>query len=160
MPCRSIKDSQSKALRAWYNDDSTPGTGLNSKKTLEDCGRWWNEHKILGVKYTYLDERPVPDWKDAKRQRADKWEVLEEALFEWAQRIFDAEPRIFGAVYPAIKANPALNGPKDGFKASKARHNEASSADINDRTRDIMGDTRKASQSFDAEDIFNMDETG
>lgn len=43
MPCRSIKDSQSKALRAWYNDDSTPGTGLNSKKSLEDCGRWWNE---------------------------------------------------------------------------------------------------------------------
>ena len=61
---RSIKASQRKALRQWYNHDSA------SKQSLASAGRWWQEQygyklsaatcsEILSQKYAYLDEKSI-----------------------------------------------------------------------------------------------------
>jgi hypothetical protein len=88
-PRMAIQNSQRKALRAWYCD---PTTTLSGKKTLADVSTWWNSQyrysisalsasEILSSKYIYLDTDVS---NDKVKKRPVKWQVLEDALSEWA----------------------------------------------------------------------------
>ena len=63
-PRKVIKDSQKKALRDWYNDDS------NEKQFFRSSSRWWEEQydyalniftlsEIFSQKWAHLDEKLV-----------------------------------------------------------------------------------------------------
>lgn len=70
----AVKDSQRKALRDWYHDDS------NGKQSLKSCSRRWQEKygyllnratcsKILSSQYAHLDEASsIVTGKDSARE--------------------------------------------------------------------------------------------
>jgi hypothetical protein len=91
-PRMAIQNSQRKALRAWYCD---PTTTLGAKKTLADASTWWNSQygysisastasEILSSKYAHLDADISKVHDQVKKKRLAKWQVLEDALSEWA----------------------------------------------------------------------------
>ena len=75
---KGIKNSQRKALQDWYNDDS------NGKQSLKSASQWWltkygyelsslTASKILSLKWTHLDNKPVITWQDSYKSREAKW---------------------------------------------------------------------------------------
>lgn len=181
----AIKDSQRKALRDWYNDDS------NGKQSLESCSRWWQEKygyalnrstcsEILSNQYARLDQvTSVVAWQDKTREPHTSLPDLEEALFEWEQRyeaghntLTDEILRLkaiqFWNRLPRYKRFPApyfSTGWLERFKKrhnirQRSQHGEAASADRGEHTAEIMTKIRETTQSYNPEDTFNMDETG
>lgn len=181
----AVKDSQRKALRDWYNDDS------NGKQSLESCSHWWQEKygyalnkstccEILSSKYARLDQSTsVVAWKDKARESYGDWPVLEEALFEWEQRydaghntltdeILRLKALQFWNRLPCYQGKPVpkfANGWVERFKKRHnirqiSQHGEAASADRNEHTAEIMTKIRETTQSYNPEDTFSMDETG
>ena len=181
----AIKDSQRKALRDWYNDDS------NGKQSLESCSRWWQEKygyalnkssccQILSNQYARLDQiNSVVAWQDKARESHGDWPVLEEALFEWEQRyeaihntVTDEILRLkaiqFWDRLPCYQGKPVpkfTTGWLEKFKKrhdirQRTQHGDAASAVRGEHTAEIMAEIREITQSYSPEDTFNMNETG
>ena len=100
---KSIQNSQRKALRVWYNDDS------NGKQSLESASQWWlttygyklntsTASEILSQKWAHLDDKSIHTWQDSRRNREAKWTALEDALFEWVQRYEAGNNPLTGAI--------------------------------------------------------------
>ncbi|RFU76432.1 ars-binding protein [Trichoderma arundinaceum] len=97
---RSITNAQRRALRAWFFDETTTSSCSNGSKTHIDASAWWEQmygyrlnsstiSEILSYKYAPLDEVTGLDTGahgNRKRDRAAKWEQLEEELSEWLRR--------------------------------------------------------------------------
>jgi hypothetical protein len=106
-PRKPIQNSQQKALRTWYYDDSNQA--LMGRFKLEACSRWWQQSygyhlnsstasEIISVKWAWLDNEAIPEWRDTKRHRNPERGVLQEALFEWRQRYEGAKNIVTGEV--------------------------------------------------------------
>lgn len=100
---KAIKNSQRKALRAWYNDD------VNGKQSLQSAGQWWERthgyvsnsftcSEILSQKWAFLDDISVSSKTDFSKAREARWKELEEALFEWEQRYEARNNPLTGAI--------------------------------------------------------------
>lgn len=96
---RAISNAQRRALRAWFFGQPT------AKRSQAEASTWWRQaygyhlnsstvSEIVSYKYDVLD-KPVAEAasidlsqreRERKRQRAAKWEDLEEALIEWVFR--------------------------------------------------------------------------
>lgn len=180
----AIKDSQRKALRDWYNDDS------NGKQSLASSSQWWKDKygyalniatcsEILSSKFAHLDAGPVLVWKDRARETPHDWPALEEALFEWIKRYETGHNTLNGEIIrvkatqfwerlPEYQGKPIpkfSNGWLDNFKhrhniRQRNQHGEAASADRSEHTAEIMAEIREVSASYNPEDTYNMDETG
>ncbi len=187
-PRKPIQDTQGKALRAWYYNDSNQVS--MGRSNLEACSRWWQQtygyhlnsstaSEIISSKWARLDNEAIPKWRDTKRHRNPKWGALEEALFEWEQRYEGAKNIVTGDVlrikatqfWERLPCYQDLPTPKwtDGWLAGfKSRHNlkdrklhgEAGDADLGPQTLTTMEEIRAEGRKYNAEDIFNMDETG
>ena len=187
-PRRAILNSQKKALRVWYYDDSHHA--ILGKSKLEACSHWWNQQygytisnstisEIISSKYAHLNEDESLHRRDAKRDRSAKWKALEEALFEWEQRYEGADHVVTGEVLrvkatefwsklPCYQDQPVpkwTDGWLTGFKSRygiklRVRHGEAADADLSNNTQVIMEQIREEGKKYDADDVFNMDESG
>ena len=159
---KSIQNSQRKALRVWYNDDS------NGKQSLESASQWWlttygyklntsTVSEILSQKWAHLDDKSIHTWQDSRRNREAKWTVLEDALFEWVQRYEAGNNPLTGAVlrqkaeqfWRQLPCYQGLSQPKlsEGWITRfKNRHNlrqrtkygEAGSARVCDQDADVF----------------------
>ena len=159
---KSIQNSQRKALRVWYNDDS------NGKQSLESASQWWltfygyklntsTVSEILSQKWAHLDDKSIHIWQDSRRTREAKWTVLEDALFEWMQRYEAGNNQLTGAIlrqkaeqfWRQLPCYQGLPQPKlsEGWITrlknrynlrQRAKHGEAGSADNIDITTEIM----------------------
>ncbi|KAH8881832.1 hypothetical protein GQ53DRAFT_848020 [Thozetella sp. PMI_491] len=92
---RCITNAQRRALRAWFQAPPTPPEAQPKKHA--DASAWWQQQygyylnsstvsEILSYKYDPLDGEDNSTWVLAggrKRQRAPKWEALEEELMKW-----------------------------------------------------------------------------
>ena len=83
---KAIANSQRRALRAWYFDQS------DGPKTQADASVWWQQaygyhlnsstvSEILSYKYDFLEAEPCNEAR--KRDRPAKWEELDEELITW-----------------------------------------------------------------------------
>ncbi len=104
---RSITNAQRRALRAWYFDDTMSGN-----KTHLDASAWWQEtygyrlnsssiSEILSYKYAPLDDVADLDagpHANRRRDRAAKWEQLEEELIKWVRSHEEAGTHISGSM--------------------------------------------------------------
>lgn len=181
----AVKDSQRKALRDWYNDHSNGKQSLESCSHWwqEKYGYALNKStccEILSNKYARLDQSTsVVACKDKARESHGDWPVLEEALFEWEQRyqgghntLTDEILRLkaiqFWDRLPGYQGKPVPKFSSGWLERFKKRHNirqinqhsEAASGDRVEHTVEIMAEIREATQSYNPEDTFNMDETG
>jgi len=126
-----------------------------------------------------LDEDSGPSHRDSKRDRIFKWSVLKTALFEWEQRYEHANNTVTGEVlrvkatelWTWLSCYEGQSTPKwtDGWLAGfkfrhglklRIRHDEVDDADLSVDTLVTMNQIREKGQKYDAEDVFNMDETG
>ena len=186
-PRKPIQDSQRKALRAWYYDDSNQVSMERSK--LKACSRWWQQtydyhlssftaSEIISSKWARLDNEAIPEWRDTKRHRNSEWNALKEALFEWEQRYEGAKNIVTGDVL-RIKATqfwerllcyqdlPILKWTDGWLTDFKSRHNlkdrklhgEVDDADLDSQTFTTMKEIQAEGRNYNAEDIFNMNET-
>jgi hypothetical protein len=180
-----------KALRDWYNDDSFFGNGPQGAKTLQDAGWWWEKKYgwflrsstvsdyLSSSKYEFLDD-PTNHWKkNQARSRSEKWDILEEALFEWEQRFENANGACTGDIlrekatefwnklpcYTGQDCPKWTNGWLEGFKTrhnikKRNRHGEAGSADQSAAVQKQMQEIQEEVSQYEARDVFNTDETG
>jgi hypothetical protein len=160
------------------------------KKTLADASVWWNSQygytlgsttasNILSSQYEFLDDPTTTIRGNTRKDRGAKWELLEEALAEWALR-FDAAHGVVSGDLLRLKATelwqklPQYQGQacptwSEGWlEGFKQRHNfhrrrkvgEANSVEI---TKDItteMDRIREIRCLYSPKDTYNMDETG
>ncbi len=186
-PRKPIQDSQRKALRAWYYDDSNQVSMRRSK--LKACSRWWQQtydyhlssfiaSEIISFKWARLNNEAIPEWRDTKRHRNSEWNALKETLFEWEQR-YERVKNIVTEDVLRIKVTQFwerllcyqnLSTPKwtdDWLTDFKSRHNlkdrklhdEVDDADLNSQTFTTMKEIQAEGRNYNAEDIFNMNET-
>ena len=186
-PRMAIQNSQRKALRAWYCD---PTTTLGAKKTLADASTWWNSQygysisastasEILSSKYAHLDADISKVHDQVKKKRLAKWQVLEDALSEWAFQFDIVHGTVSGDLLrlkatelwgrlSEYQGQPCPSWSEGWLTGFKSRHNfhrrrkvgEAASVEI---TADITAQmeviyTLKA--GYLSKDTYNMDETG
>jgi hypothetical protein len=178
---------QRRELRKWWNDDSHGHRkhkdaiawwkhAYSTELPPSTCS------DILSTKWAFLDDRELSKHEaNVQKGRKPQWSTLEAALIEWQIR-YDLHPdsgSTTGALL-RLKATefweklPEYNGlpcPKwtegwlSGFKKrhslkERRRHGEAGSAQLNEESEVTMEEIRKAGEEYNAEDIYNMDETG
>ena len=177
---------QRRELRKWWNDESYGHR--KHKDAITWWRRTYNTElptstcsDILSSKWAFLDDKELSKHEaNIQRGRKPQWRTLEAAFIEWEIR-YDLHPTsglTTGALL-RLKAIefweklPEYNGlpcPKwtegwlAGFKKrhdmkERRRHGEAGSAEINEESEAIMEEIRKAGEEYNAEDIYNIDET-
>jgi hypothetical protein len=186
-PRKQPTNAQRQALRRWWNDDSF---GKRKQEDARIWWREKFGHELsrstcsdtLSAKYVFLDEEGFPGHQaTAHRARQGKWPILEMALAEW-QLLYDRHPDsgITTGDVLRVKAtelwkrlpeyeNQAVpvwsEGWLMGFKKraglkGKRRHGEGGSAVISAESEAIMEEIRRVGRDYDADCIYNMDESG
>jgi hypothetical protein len=180
-------NEQRLALRTWWNDDSLGVRKHKDAIAWWKAQYGWDLSTstcsdILSQRYAHLDEGELTKHQlSAKRTRKPQWETLEAALLEWQIR-YDKHPNSgpttgdllrfkaaeFWQKLPEYNGKPIpiwSNGWLTRFKKRSGlkelrRHGEAGSAQIDDNTEKIMQEIRDEGKNYNADDIYNFDETG
>ena len=131
--------------------------------------------EILSRKWAHLDDKSIHTWQDSRRTREAKWTVIEDALFERVQRYEAGNNPLTGAIlrqkaeqfwrqlpcYQGLSQSKLSEGWITRFKnrhnlRQRTKHGEAGSADNSDITTEIMEEIREATNSYNPDDIYNM----
>ena len=135
--------------------------------------------KILSNKFKHLDIAKLPRGQGRRERKRDaEHPLLEEALFEWHQRLQNSRIPISGELIRIAAAQlwqriPALaetaepkwsTGWLEGFKSrnnirKRKQHGEAASVNM-EGAEDRMIELRAIVAPYPPKDVFNMDETG
>ena len=105
---RAVTDAEQKALRDYYFDPQ------NDKPPHKQLRRWFETQfhhylsqstisESLSSEYACLN-KGAPVHSDAKKQRAAHWPDLEDALFEWQQRMMKKNATITGDILREMAA--------------------------------------------------------
>lgn len=131
----------------------------------------------LSNTFVYLDDEDHPLHPDSKRRRESKWPDLEAALFDWQQQTLKKNSAITNDVLKAMAKDFHHRLPQyhdvdapvfstAWLEAYKARYQvpktlrDDGKSDAVDRVLEETGleDLRENLNTFDCEDIYNMDE--
>ncbi len=183
---KPIQDSQRKALRTWYYDDSNQISMKRFK--LKACSRWWQQiydyhlssfiaSEIISFKWARLNNEAISEWRDTKRHRNSEWSALKETLFEWEQRYERVKNIVTKDVlcikvtqfwerllcYQNLSILKWIDNWLTDFKSrhslkDRKLHDEVDDADLNSQTFTTMKEIRAENKNYNAEDIFNMNE--
>ena len=178
---RAITDAERKALRDYYFDES------NGRPPHKQLRQWFEQQfhhfpsqstisESLSSTFAHLDNKVQR--LEVRKNRAAQWPDLEDALFEWQQRMMRKEATITGEILKEIAAifwsklpqyadeeQPKFStGWLDGFKnrhqiRKYRRHGEVGVVD-NVVIETELKNIREHLKEYDNRDIFNMDETG
>lgn len=178
---RAVTDVERKALRDYFHDES------NGKPPQKKLQQWFHKkfnHQlaqssisdILGPTYVHLDNTKALLRPDNKKTRASHWPDLEEALFDWQQKMQNKGAVITGDILKEMAAEfwirlpqynhlpiPKFsNGWLQAFKKRHqikryTRHGEAGAVDRVFEKELI--ELREDILPYSDRDIYNMDET-
>jgi hypothetical protein len=137
---------------------------------------------ILSALYAHLDEEGLTRYQlSSKRIRKAAWPTLEAALMEWqirydkhafsgpttgdllkhkASEFWEKLPEYNGKPMPTWSEGWLAGFKKRGGLKAQRRHGEAASAQINVESERIMEEIREEGKKYDADCIYNFDETG